>query len=173
LVKPKGKSDEAVIAVAADRGITMVEGLTPGITVATTADPDVHMMGMIMLEPANLNADNINLQLCDSYVLVAKQLLTGKCDAGIFLAEAFHDLSSLVREPLRVLVSSEIQVIHHSLMLGPTLAQYRDRLCEMLVAMPEDEKGRNVLSTLGVPGWVRVDHEAAEFMVDLMDTLLV
>ena len=173
LARPEGKSDEAVIAVAADRGIGRVEDLTPGISVATTADPDVHMMGMIMLEPANLNSDNVNLQVCESYVLVAKQLLKGRCDVGIFLAEAFHDLSALVKNRLRVLVSSEIQVIHHSLMLGPALSRYREPLCEVLLAMPEDEKGRSVLSLLGFPAWVAVDGETTEFMIDLMDTLLV
>jgi phosphonate transport system substrate-binding protein len=173
LVKPKGKSDEAIIAVAESREMMAVEDLKPGITVATTEDPDVHMMGMIMLEPAGLNIGNIKLQKCDSYVLVAKQLLKGVCDAGIFLAEAFHDLSSVVRNQLRVLVRSEIQVVHHSLMLGPALAPYRDRLHDALLTMPADEKGRGALNTLGFERWEPVDQEAMEFMIDLMDTLLV
>jgi phosphonate transport system substrate-binding protein len=173
LVKPKGKSDEAVIAVAATREFTAIEELKPGITVATTDDPDVHMMGMIMLEPANLNASNINLQICNTYILVAKQLIKGVCDAGIFFAEAFHDLSSVVKNQLRILVSSEIQVVHHSLMLGPALAASRERLSDALLNMTADEKSRGVLAALGFEQWEPVDQEAMEFMIDLMDTLLV
>jgi phosphonate transport system substrate-binding protein len=173
LVKPSGISDEALIAVRADCEIRVVEDLKPGSTVATRDDPDVHLMGMIMLEPADLHADNIRLQLCDSYVLVAKQVLKGECEAGIFFAEAFHELSSVVRNQLRVLVSSQIQVVHHSLMLGPNLAAYRDRLCNALLSMHSDDKGRGVLDTLGFKRWESVDQEEMEFMIDLMDTLSV
>lgn len=173
LVKPIGKSDEAIIAVSAGRETMAVEDLRPNISVATTDDPDVHMMGMIMLEPANLSANNINLQICDSYVLVAKQLLKGASDAGIFLAEAFYDLSSGVRSQLRILVKSEIQVVHHSLMLGPAMAPHRDHLHAALLSMAEDAKGRGVLATLGFERWEDVDQEEMEFMIDLMDTLLV
>jgi phosphonate transport system substrate-binding protein len=173
LVRPKGKADEAVIAAAASGGYFAVEDLKPGVSVATTDDPDVHMMGMIMLEPANLNAQNINLQICDTYVLVAKQVIRGSCDAGIFFAEAFHDLSSVVKSQLRVLVSSEIQVVHHSLMLGPALAPYRERLTEALLNMTADAKSKSVLAALGFDQWETVDQEAMEFMIDLMDTLLV
>jgi phosphonate transport system substrate-binding protein len=165
LAKPKGKSDEAVIAVSADRDIGAVEDLRPGMAVATANDPDVHMMGMIMLEPANLEAGDIGLHLCDSYVLVAKRLLKGECDAGIFLSEAFQDLSSLVKNRLRVLVSSQIQVVHHSLMLGPELVPQQDRLLDALLAMAPDAPG--------LRQWEPVDREAMEFMIDLMDTLMV
>lgn len=174
LARPKGKSDEAVIAASAGRDdIRVVEDLPPGSAIATTADPDVHTMGMIMLEPANLNAGNIRLKICDSYILVAKQVIKGDCEAGIFFAEAFHDLSSMVRGQLRVLVSSEIQVVHHTLMLGPKLAGHRERLHQALLAMADDDKGRGVLASLGFSQWEPVDQEAMEFMIDLMDTLLV
>ncbi len=45
-------------------------------------------MGMIMLEPADLDVGNIVPVLADSHVLVAKHLLKGEADAGIILAEA-------------------------------------------------------------------------------------
>jgi phosphonate transport system substrate-binding protein len=174
LVRPKGKSDEAIVAVAASRDdLNTVEDLKPGVIVATTDDPDVHMMGMIMLEPASLNKDNIRLQICDTYVLVAKQLIKGQSDAGIFFAEAFNDLSSMVRNQLKVLVSSDIQVVHHSLMMGPALLAHRERLCDALLTMTADEKSRGVLTALGFEQWELVDQEAMEFMIDLMDTLLV
>lgn len=173
LARPRGKSDEAVIAVAASRDINAVEDLGAGITVATTDDPDVHMMGMIMLEPASLNRDNIQIQICGTYVLVAKQLIKGESDAGIFLAEAFTDLSSMVRNQLKVLVRSDIQVVHHALMMGPALLSHRERLSDALLTMTADAKARGVLAALGFEQWELVDQEAMEFMIDLMDTLLV
>jgi len=118
LVKAAGESDEAIIAVNAANRVEDVVHLSPGIKVAYTEDPDVQMMGMIMLEPGDLDASNTTPVLSDSYVLVAKHLLKGEADVGIFLAEAYNDLSTVIQKQLRVLVRSQISVIHHSLMIG-------------------------------------------------------
>ncbi len=118
LVKAAGESDEAIIAVVAENPVEDVAHLQEGIKVAFTEDPDVQMMGMIMLEPGDLDASNITAVLSDTYVLVAKHLLKGEADVGIFLAEAFDDLSNMIKNQLRILVRSQISVIHHSLMMG-------------------------------------------------------
>ena len=173
LTKPEGKEDEAIIAVNSTSGVECVEDLQPGVNVATTDDPDVHMMGLIMLEPADLDTQNIHLSIKDSFVLVAKDIIRGDCEVGIFLAEAYNDLSSIAKDQLRMLVKSEIQVIHHSLMVGPRLAHKRDSLIQVLTSMTEDSKGKGVLQNLGFSGWKVVNHEESEFMIDLIDTLMV
>ncbi len=172
LVKAEGVSDEAIIAVGASHAANDVEDLTPGIKVAYTEDPDVQMMGMIMLEPGDLDADNIEPVLTDNYVLVAKQLLRGDADAGIFLAEAYDGLSAMIKKQLRILVRSQISVIHHSLMIGPRLSHKRDEFRNVLLTMAEEEKGQGVLKSLGFSTWCEVNDEDMEFMIDLMDTLV-
>lgn len=171
LVKASGVSDEAIIAVNASSTIEDITHLSPGIRVAVTEDPDVHMMGMIMLEAGDLNAGNIQTSIYDTYILVAKQLLKGNADIGIFLAEAFDDLSNMTKNQLRILVRSQISVIHHSLMIGPKLTTRRDEFQDLLVAMNTDEKGKGILKSMGFDAWVKVDDEEMEFMIDLMDTL--
>lgn len=171
LVKATGISDEAVIVVKADSAIDDVAHLTAGIHVALTQDPDVTMIGMIMLEPADLNASNIHIDVYDTYVLVAKQLLQGKAEVGVFLAEAFDSLSNLTKSGLRVLVRSQISVIHHALMIGPKLMDRRAEFQALLLAMNDDDKAKEVLRSLGFSTWDSVDDEAMEFMIDLMDTL--
>ncbi|NOQ77156.1 MAG: PhnD/SsuA/transferrin family substrate-binding protein [Methylococcaceae bacterium] len=172
IAKPKEKSDEAMIVVNAESDIHSVEDLQSGTKVATTDDPDVHVMGMIMLEPADLNAENTEITQCDSYVLVAKQLLRSQCEVGFFLEEAYHDMSGMVREQMRVLVTSEIQIIQHVLLVGPELASRKDELVQMLESMSNDEKGLGVLDSLGIKGWEHLEHEDVEFMIDLMSTLV-
>lgn len=76
------ESDEAVIAVSADSPFHKVEDLPENLHIAATSDPDVNLIAMIMLEPANLSAANTNVVQVDSYILVAKQLLQGKVQAG-------------------------------------------------------------------------------------------
>jgi phosphonate transport system substrate-binding protein len=171
LVRPTGKSDEAIIAINAQNTVDDVAHLPPGIRVAVTEDPDVHLMGMIMLEAGDLDESNVETMVCDSYVLIAKQLLRGNADVGIFLAEAYDNLSNIIKSQLKVLVRSQISVVHHSLMIGPKLAGKRDVLQKLLVDMNNDERGRGVLESLGFDAWMPVDDEEMEFMIDLMDTL--
>jgi len=172
VARPKGKSDEALVVVNAGHLAQQVEDLKPGVRVSSTDDPDVHMMCMIMLEPADLNTHNIQLKQCDSYVLVAKDLLRGEADVGFFLQEAFTGLSQTIRKELRPLVTSQIQVIQHVLLAGPRFSEHRNALLQALVAMEGDPKGQMLLESLGLPGWEPVDQEQVEFMIDLMDTLI-
>lgn len=171
LVRAEGESDEAIIAVNAGSNVNDVAEFAPGTRVAYTDDPDVKLMGMIMLEPGDLDAGNIVPVLSDNYVLVAKHLLKGEADVGIFLAEAFDDLSSMIKKQLKILVRSQISVIHHSLMIGPKLQDRRAEIQQVLVDMHNDEKGKGVLTSLGFNAWQKIEDEEMEFMIDLMDTL--
>ncbi|MBT9097029.1 phosphate/phosphite/phosphonate ABC transporter substrate-binding protein [Methylovulum psychrotolerans] len=173
LVRPRGITDEAIIAVNADSAVHDVADLSPGTTIAMTDDPDVRMMGMILLEAGDIYANNSQTIPCDAYILVAKQLLQGHADVGVFLAEAYDNLSGLIKSKLRVLVRSEISVINHSLMLGPKLAHRQHEWQELLVAMGSDDKSTAVLKSLGFSAWEKIEYEEMEFMIDLMDTLAV
>jgi phosphonate transport system substrate-binding protein len=171
LARAEGVSDEAIIAVNADSQIADVAELPPGTRVAFTEDPDVRLMGMIMLEPGDLDCHNTVPVLADNYVLVAKQLLKDEADVGIFLAEAYDGLSAMVKKQLKILVRSQISVIHHALMIGPKLQGRRDEIQQILINMHNDEKGMGVLISLGFSGWKIVEDEEMEFLIDLMDTL--
>ena len=171
LVKAEGAADEALIVVNAANPIKDVAELQPGTRIAFTEDPDVRLMGMIMLEPGDLDDSNIVPVTADNYVLVAKQLLKNQADVGIFLAEAYDDLSAMIKSQLKVLVRSQISVIHHALMIGPKLHHQRKTIQQLLMAMSADEKGVGVLKSLGFNSWQIVDDEEMEFMIDLMDTL--
>ncbi|MBU0654150.1 MAG: phosphate/phosphite/phosphonate ABC transporter substrate-binding protein [Gammaproteobacteria bacterium] len=172
IATPGNISDEAIIAVAAASPIQRVEDLRPGTRIAATDDPDVNLISMIMLEPADLSIQNVEIQTVDTYVLVAKRLLQGKADAGFFLKEAFAGLSGMIQRQLRQLVHSEIYVIRHVLLAGPRLQGHLNDLQELLPAMPADAKGKGVLASMGLQRWELQDQEDTEFMIDLMDTLV-
>lgn len=171
VVKAQEKGDEAIVVVRDDHPAQEVEDLQPGTRIASTDDPDVHLMGAIMLEPAELNESNTTRHVCDSYPIVAKELIRGEADVGFFLAEAYDGMSSITRKQLRTLVRSQIGVIHHALMVGPRLAHRREDIRQLLLDMAQTEKGPGVLESLGFTGWQSVEDEDTEFMIDLMETL--
>jgi phosphonate transport system substrate-binding protein len=172
VARPANTSDEAVIAVLNSSACLSVDDLKEGARVATTHDPDVHMMGMIMLEPADLDRSNVIVTPVHSYVIVAKHLLKGQADIGFFLKDAFHDLSDLIRDQMRVLVESQIDVIHHTLLAGPNVQHLIPQLLDNLLQMQDDVKGKAVLDSMQMTGWLKMEQEDTEFMIDLIDTLI-
>jgi len=172
IVRPKQKPDETVIAVSAGSSVDSVEELQEGARVATTDDPDVHTMGMIMLEPADLYSDDLTFLNRSNYVLVAKALLNNDADVGFFLKSAYEELSGLIRNQMKVLVSSQISVVHHALLVGPRMHDKIPMMTEALLAMESQEKGRGVLDSMDVDGWETMTEEQTEFMIDLIDTLI-
>ncbi|RVU85945.1 phosphate/phosphite/phosphonate ABC transporter substrate-binding protein [Leucothrix sargassi] len=171
IAAPLDKPDEVVLAVPSDSPVKFIDDLTVGTRIARTDDPDVNLMGMMMIESADLSAENTDVQMVDNYVLVAKALFQGKVDIGFFLDEAYHSLSDFVKSQLRVLLSSEIHVVTHVLLAGPTFSEHHDALQACLLEMPERDKGQGVLESMGLSGWQRQTQEDTEFMIDLMDTL--
>ena len=172
LAHPAGLADEAVVSVNASSTYQRTEDLQAGIRVASTADPDVNMMGMIMLEPADLSPENVKSEICSSYILVAKQVMNGNADVGIFPARAFDGFSSMIRGSLRPLVRSEISVVRHMLLAGPKALSILPALREALLSMPSDEKALPILKDLGFSHWEVSSQEDVEFMIDLVDTLV-
>ena len=172
LATAEGKADEVILAARAGADIRAIEDLAPGARIARTDDPDVNMVGMIMLEPANLDAENTTVSELPTYVVVAKQLIQNQADVGFFLKDAFNDLSPLVKKQLVTLVASQIDVIRHAFMLGPRMADLRKPMMEALLNMPNTGKGRDALRQLGFVRWKAMLQEDTEFMIDLMDTLV-
>ncbi len=174
VVAPVGKQDEAVVAVSEDAPWHAVEEMQSGLRIAVTRDPDVNLIGMILLEPGDLDENNTVTQTFSSYVLVAKALLQGRADCGFFLKQAFDDLSAPIRRQLRPVVTSQISVVRHVLLAGPSLQDWVLPLRQLLLGMSQPgADGQKVLEALGLPGWEAQEHEDTEFMIDLMDTLMV
>lgn len=172
IARPRNQSDEVVVAVPAAGAVKSVEELAAGTRIASTDDPDIDMMGMILLEPADLGRANTTHQMYGTYVLVAKALMKGDADVGFFLADAYHKFSPLIREQLRPLVTSKIDVVKHVFMLGPRAEAFREPLLAAMTGMGGDSKGQAMLQSLGFDAWDAVDHEDVEFMIDLIDTLV-
>ncbi|KXJ54577.1 MAG: phosphate ABC transporter substrate-binding protein, partial [Neptuniibacter sp. Phe_28] len=172
LVRPISKPDETIIATHKDSPLQCVEDLKPGAQLVATDDPDVNRIGMIMLEPADLDQTNTETTTVDSYVIVAKNVLNKNAEVGFFLKDAYDELSDLIKSQMKILVSSEISVVHHTLLLCPKLQKYAPKIQQRLVKMADDEKGRSVLESMNLLGWEVMTEEESEFMIDLIDTLL-
>ncbi len=174
VARPSGQSDEMVIATAAGSAATCVEDLQPGCSIALTDNRDVKLIGLRLLEPADLLEDDIRWQPCTSYQAAARMTLNGQADAGFFLASAYHSLARITRERMKVLVESRLRDISHVVLAHPRASGDLATLSAALFAVdPASPSDHEVLQALGLPGgFEAMSQEDAEFMIDLMDTLL-
>ena len=171
IAKPKRKPDETIICTAADSAISNIEALPQHTRIAKTDDPEVNMIGMIMLEPANLNSNNTCSEILDTHILVAKRIFQNQADIGFFLKESYNNLSTFIKQQLHVLVSSQIHVITHSILISPRAKKLENKIQDTLLNMQSLPKGQGVLESMGILAWEQQTQEDAEFMIDLMDTL--
>jgi len=174
LAHPLDKPDEMVIATAANAPANCVEDLRPGCRIALTDNHDVRLIGLRLLEPADLNAADIAWTVTENYQAAARMAIKGEVDAAFFMAEAYASLSRLTRTQLKPLIESALGDIHHVLLAHPRVpAEVVSSFSEALLSMGESEEGKAVLTELGLPaGFASMSAEQAEFMIDLMDTLV-
>ncbi len=79
---------------------------------------------------------------------------------GFFPQDAYDELSSMVKDQLRVLISSHIFVVRNSLLASPAIADQVDAIWAGLEAMNHDAGNAELLHALGAPnGWERLTTE--------------
>jgi phosphonate transport system substrate-binding protein len=119
------------------------------LQVAATDAPDVERICHILLEPADMKPQEITLTVKRNYVLVAKALLAGQAGAGFFLRAAYESLSEVTRRELRVLISSQIYVVSHSLLASPSLVHLREPIMSGFEAMTVNPTDHDLLGGTG------------------------
>lgn len=172
IARPVGKSDEMVIVSSAKGDIKTLDDLKAGATIAMADNRDVKLIGLRLLEAVDLTENDVKFEITETYQAAAKQVAQGTADAGFFIAEIYHSLSNLTKMQLNVLIESDLATITHVLLAKEDLAD-ADTVRDVLLNLKNDADGQAVLTELGMPnGFEAVSEEEAEFMIDLMETLL-
>ncbi len=171
VTKPVGKVDESVIIIKSDSDIESVESLKSGVKVSITDAPDVNMVGAIMLESADIYANDFEKINCSNNITIAKNVINGESEIGFMLADSYDELSSLVKKQLKLLIRSKIDLLHHTFLISPRLSEMFKSIQTALVALDGDDKGNKLLNSLELEKWLAMETEEAEFMIDLIDTL--
>lgn len=172
IARPVGKSDEMVIVSSAKGDIKTLSDLKAGASIAMADNRDVKLIGLRLLEAVDLTEADVKFDITETYQAAAKQVAQGTVDAGFFIAEIYHSLSNLTRMQLNVLIESDLATITHVVLVKEDFAD-ADKVRDVLLALKDDADGQAVLAELGMPqGFEVVNEEEAEFMIDLMETLL-
>ena len=171
--RPAQRYDEMVIAANAESAFKSLEQLKPGCRIAVTENRDVKLIGLRLLEPADLMESLIEWVRVDSYQAAARKLIKAEVDAAFFLADAYASLTRLTRSQMQVLVESAISDISHVLVVKPQSGIDIVAIKNAFISVGRETGDQELLASLGLPkGFEAMTQEQAEFMIDLMDTLL-
>ena len=172
VARPIGKSDEMVIAAAANSDINHLEDIKAGATIAMADNRDVKLIGLRLLEAVDIEDTDLNWSVTETYQAAARQVIKGDAQAAFFLAEIFHSFSRLTKTQLSVLIESDLADISHVLLIKDGFPD-TDILMDAILNLHNDDDGKEALTELGMPqGFEAMNEEDAEFMIDLMQTLL-
>lgn len=173
VTKPSANSDEMVIATAKSAYIQKMSDLRPGMKIAITKNYDIKLIGLRLLEAANLTENDLEWLELPSFQAVARMILRREVDAGFFVASAYHSLSRLTLEQLHTVIESHIRDITHVILIAP---QHKDKIPlfqQIFIKMRSILAGERICSELNMQaGFEELTQEDVEFMIDLMDTLL-
>lgn len=172
VARPIGKSDEMVIAAAANSDINSLDDIKAGATIAMANNRDVKLIGLRLLEAVDIEEADLNWSVTETYQAAARQVIKGEAQAAFFLAEIFHSFSRLTKAQLSVLIESDLADISHVLLIKDGFPD-TDILMNAILNLHNDDDGKEALTELGMPqGFEAMNEEDAEFMIDLMQTLL-
>lgn len=172
VARPIGKSDEMVIAAAANSDINSLDDIKAGATIAMADNRDVKLIGLRLLEAVDIEDNDLNWSVTETYQAAARQVIKGEAQAAFFLAEIFHSFSRLTKAQLSVLIESDLADISHVLLIKDGFPD-SDILMDAILNLHNDDDGKEALAELGMPqGFEAMNEEDAEFMIDLMQTLL-
>jgi ABC-type phosphate/phosphonate transport system substrate-binding protein len=172
VARPIGKSDEMVIAAGANSEINRLEDIQAGATVAMADNRDVKLIGLRLLEAVDIEEADLQWDVTETYQAAARKVIKGDAQAAFFLAEIFHSFSRLTKTQLTVLIESDLADISHVLLIKDGFSDTQIFM-DAILNLHNDDEGKEALAELGMPqGFEAMTEEDAEFMIDLMQTLL-
>lgn len=172
LAKPVGHADEVVIFCSADRDMQKIQDLREKMTFAAIHDRGVEMIGLRLLEAANLDKDSLRWRSVDYFQSVLRMVSDGEADAGLILAEVFEDLHPSMRSKFRVLIKSALEDISHLFLVRAGDIDLHTRLGEILLKGHRQIRYFVIFKELNFPkGFSLMDEEDGLFLADVLETL--
>lgn len=172
IARPIAKANEMVIASSAKSEIKSLDDVKAGQTVAMADNQDVLLIGMRLLEAVDVTEEDLKFDITETYQAAARHVIQGKADVAFFISEIYHSLSNLTKSQLNVLIESDLAEISHVILVKDGFEKANE-IEQVILSLQNDDEGKAVLAELGMPqGFEAMSEEEAEFMIDLLDTLM-
>lgn len=153
LARPDDQTDEVCVLARADDKRMRLDDFSGGKIVSEAEESFVYLLGRFLLDEHGTASENFEYAFQGHDIKTVRALLAGEADLAFMQTENYRGLSAPTRARLRLLTASDSGIAFHLFCLHPAYADLRPRLESALLGMDEDDKGKRVLSDLGVARW--------------------
>lgn len=160
--------DEMVI-VAPKGTLTHPTQVKKGMKVALTHRQDLQLVGLRLLEVANIDEKDLTFLWFDNQQGVAQALLMQEADIGFFSHRTYKAFSSAKKAALSVLIRSKMQELYH-VFLAKRGFDTAD-LTRYLIALKGAPDAQKVLDALGIAGFCVLSKDEVYLLLDVLETL--
>ena len=166
-----GQYHESLVVVQADSNLMDIEDLKPQMYLSISVDPINRVLGRLLLQPADINEDDMVCRYHRSQKSVIRDLLLDKTDIGVISSGFFDRLQPTHKARLRILVRSQAYLFSSLWMLSPTSTEKFPEISRTFRRMHKNRTGCRILKTFNTESWLQVEHIKAEEMADLLNML--
>ncbi len=166
-----GQYDEAVVVVRADSTLLDIQDLNPKMYLSISVEPVNRLLGRVLLQPANINEDDMVCRYHRTHMSVVRDLCLDKTDVGVIAARNFDQLPSEIKKQLRILVRTQAYLFSSVWMLSPNYTDQYPALARVFKRMHRNRKGSSILKKFNAKSWLHMEQIKAEEMADLLKML--
>ncbi|MBU2754902.1 phosphate/phosphite/phosphonate ABC transporter substrate-binding protein [Acidithiobacillus sp. CV18-2] len=170
VAKPKEHFDEVLLCSRKGSPWIDFASLPERIHIASATDATlVHMVGLFLLDKAEIDRARLDFTFTGSYQSALKSLLQGRVDLAFVFDEVYSSASRITQESLQVIAQSDDAFAFHAFCISPRLAHLQDALCTTLCSMEQSEAGQRLLQDIGFSGFAPVNADEVACLTALAE----
>lgn len=157
VMRPIAEVDEVVILTRADDERELKD--YAGVTVGTATEGSfVYLLGRFLCDENGLDSSKLTFEFSGNEIKALQSLIRKKCDVLFMLKKTYEGLSSFSRSNVRKLDESVTDFACHLFCVAPHLKAESQAFIDVLMAMENDEQGKEILKDIQIQGWTKPEE---------------
>ena len=118
------------------------------------------ILGRFLCDESGVDSSKFTFDFSGNEIKALQSLIRTKCDLLFMLKKTYEGLSSFSHSNVRKLDESVTDFACHLFCVAPHLKDQSQALVDVLMAMENDEQGKEILKDIQIQGWTK--SEAGE-----------
>lgn len=157
VMRPASEADEVVILTRSDDSRSLLEYSNACVSTATE-NSFVYLLGRFLCDENGLDSSKLSFDFSGNEIKALQTLIRKKADLTFMLKKTYDGLSSFSKNNVRKLDESQTDFACHLFLVAPHLPSDAQALGETLLAMGDDEQGKQILQDIQIQGWSKPEE---------------
>lgn len=164
LLRPIDQSDEVTLLVRADDPREDISDYRGGKAVTADFDNFIYLLGRFLLDESGSASKDLEYHFTGNEIKALQTLLKGQADILFMSSETYQGLSGLTRKMIKEMDRSETALAFHAFCIAPHCEGIGAAFTDVLLDMNRDSQGRQVLTDLGIEGWISPTRDEIDML---------